>query len=81
MKGAGLLRSQAYETLLIGCISRYVEHRLAIDLKCDRTVESYRDPVPRLNLNDLLVINMLTLENGREDCECPDLAAAVEQEK
>ena len=68
-------------TLLIRRICRYVKHGLAVDLESDRAVECDRDLVACLNLNDLCVVDVLALEDGREDGERSDLAAAVEKEQ
>ena len=68
-------------SLFIRRISRNVQHSLAVDLQSDRAVESDGNAVTRLDLNDFLVVDVLSLEDRREDGECPDLAAAVEQEE
>lgn len=67
--------------LLIRRICRYVEYCLAVDLEGDRAVKCDCDLVACLNLNDLCVVDVLALEDGREDSECSDLAAAVEKEQ
>lgn len=67
--------------LLICRISSDVQHCLAVDLKCDRTVESYLDLMTCLYLNDFLMVNVLALEDRREDAKSSNLAAAVEEEK
>ena len=68
-------------TLLIRSICRYVKHGLAVDLESDGAVECYGDLVACLYLNDLCMVDVLALEDGREDSECSDLAAAVEKEQ
>ena len=67
--------------LLIRRICRYIKHGLAIDLEGDGAVECDRDLVACLYLNDLCMVDVLALEDGREDSKCSDLAAAVEKEQ
>ena len=67
--------------LLIRSICRYIKHGLAIDLEGDGAVECDCDLVACLYLNDLGVVDVLALEDGREDGKRSDLAAAVEKEQ
>ena len=64
--------------LFICCISGDVQHCLTVDLECDRAVKRDGDIMARDNLNDIFVVYMLALEDGREDGESFDLAASVE---
>ena len=67
--------------LLIRSICRYVKHGLAVDLESDRAVKCDGDLVACLYLNDLCMVDVLALEDGREDGKRSDLAAAVEKEQ
>ena len=66
---------------LVRCICLDVKYSLAVDLESDGAVECDRDLVACLDLNILGVVYVLALEDGREDHECFDLAAAVEEEQ
>ena len=63
-----------HSLFLVRRISSDIEHCLTVYLESDRPVECDLDPMACLYLNVLLVIYMLALEDGREDCKCRDLS-------
>ena len=67
--------------LLICSVCSNVKNCLTIDLECDRAVECDCDLMACLYLNNLCVVNVLALEDGREDGKCSDLSAAVEKKQ
>lgn len=56
-------------------IRRDITYRLSVNLQSNRPVKSYRYPVACLNLYNLLMVNVLSFEDRRENSKRSYLSA------